>query len=62
MNCNDLDPLQIAAEAAAAIQGPLLHDHDDVDVDDINGHHQGYPPPSPFNPKHHGGLTDDDDV
>jgi hypothetical protein len=22
----------------------------------------GYPPPSPFNPDHHGGLTDDDDV
>jgi hypothetical protein len=65
MNCNDLDPLQIAAEAAAAIQGPLLHDHDDV-----NGHHHhlhatsvddGYPPPSPFRPDHHGGLTDDDD-
>jgi hypothetical protein len=59
MNCNDMDPLQIAAEAAAAIQ-----DHDDVD----DSHHlqatgvdEGYPPPSPFNSDHHGGLTDDDD-
>jgi hypothetical protein len=66
MNYNGMDPLQIAAEAAAAIQGPLLHDHDDV-----NGHHHhlhadgvddGYPPPSPFDPDRHGGLTDDDDV
>jgi hypothetical protein len=68
MNCNDMDPLQIAAEAAAAaaIQGPLLHDHDD----DVNDHHDlqatgvddGYPPPSPFHSDHHGGFTDEDDV
>jgi hypothetical protein len=46
MNCNDMDPLQIAAEAAAL---------------QANGVDDGYPPPSPFHPDHHGGLTDDDD-
>jgi hypothetical protein len=72
-HCNDdhLDPLHIAAEAAAAIQGP--HHHYQDDGHDDHHHHlqatedEGYAPPSPFHPDHHGGLTDehehyDDDV
>lgn len=59
-----LDPLHIAAEAAAAaIEGPGHHVHHQ---DTMQGTLQGrldearYPPPDPFHPDHHhhGGLTD----
>ena len=64
---DSLDPLHLAAEAAAAIEGTHHHHHHQ---DEHHDHHdplqaaavdeeEGYPPPSPFHPDHHGGLTDE---